>query len=121
MTYIVTSRTLTLYSLTLQNLYFKYKMAPNYTESATKTQMTDCIVKGFVKRRNDSTIVTAFRHVVTVAQNNAQIQSPQNETYYFIIISSKLSIVMYKTNSKTTTMIQTTTMHLVFTVILRRA
>ena len=33
--------------------------------------MTHCIVKGFAKSKNDKTIVTAFRHVVTVTANKA--------------------------------------------------
>jgi len=49
----------------------------NIEKTTNDTRSTDCIVKGFVKRRNESTIVTAFRHVVTVTQHSIQIQSPK--------------------------------------------
>lgn len=37
------------------------------------TRNTYCILKGFVKNKNDNTIVTAFRQVVT-AKEHGQVQ-----------------------------------------------
>jgi len=50
-------------------------------------------VKGFVKRRNESTMVTAFRHVVTVTKHNTQIQSSQIDFRFTILLQLLIKTV----------------------------
>lgn len=57
---------------------------------------THCVVKGFVKSRNDSTIVTAFLKVVTADRDTKKVKTKKKHQLVIIIYECPFRAVITK-------------------------